>query len=150
MTDMSVSVTQLVERFEQTYRNHMEGLPIVNSALQVEAIGFRDFEDHQLGVLVTPWFMNLVLLPGTDDWSSATQGDLSSIAFASGPMDFTVCHDDMLGTYLSAVLFSGVAAVADQAAARQLALDVMAGLDRAPPQTGKISRRTLLTGLRNR
>lgn len=149
MTDMSVSVTQLVERFEQTYRDHMEGLPVVNEALDVEAIGFRDFQDHQLGVLVTPWFMNLILLPGTDSWSAAAQGDLSAIAFPSGPIEFTVCHDDALGTYLSAVLFSSVTDVPDQAGARQLALDVMTGLDRPPPDTGKISRRSLFTGLRN-
>ena len=149
MTDMSVPVTRLVERFEQTYRDHMEGLPIVNKALQVEAIGFRDFEDHQLGVLVTPWFMNLVLLPGNDAWSDAAQGDLSAIAFPSGPVDFTVCHDDALGTYLSAVLFSSVADVPDQARAQQLALNVMAGLDQPPSGTGKISRRSLLTGLRS-
>jgi [NiFe] hydrogenase assembly HybE family chaperone len=146
---MSVSVAQLVERFEQTYRDHMEGLPIVNEALQVDAIGFRDFEDHRLGVLVTPWFMNLVLLPGTDAWSDATQGDLSTIAFPSGPIEFTVCHDDVLGTYLSAVLFTTVADVPDQAVAQQLALDVMAGLDRPPHETGKISRRSFFTGLRN-
>lgn len=146
---MSVSVTQLVERFERTYQDHMEGLPIVNKALQVEAISFRDFESHQLGVLVTPWFMNLVLLPGSDEWSDAVQGDLSAITFPSGPIDFTVCHDDVLGTYLSAVLFTTVADVPDQAVARQLALDVMAGLDRPPPETGKISRRNLFTGLRD-
>lgn len=127
----------------------MAGLPIVNEALHVEALGFRDFENHQLGVLVTPWFMNLVLLPGTDAWSEATQGDLSAITFPSGPIDFTVCHDDVLGTYLSAVLFTTVVDVPDQAAAKQLALDVMAGLDRPPSQTGKISRRNLFTGLRD-
>lgn len=149
MIDMPVTVTQLVERFEQTYRDHMAGLPVVNESLHVEAIGFRDFDDHQLGVLLTPWFMNLVLLPGNDAWSDATQGDLSAIAFPSGPVDFTVCHDDALGTYLSAVLFSSVADVPDQARAQQLALDVMAGLDQQPTGTGKISRRSLFTGLRN-
>mgnify|MGYP001816351540 CR=1 FL=1 len=146
---MSASVTQLVERFEQTYRDHMEGLPVVNEALQVEAMGFRDFGDHQLGVLVTPWFMNLVLLPGTDAWSAAAQGDLSTIVFSSGPIEFAVCHDDVLGTYLSAVLFSSVTDVPDQDHARQLALDVMEGLDRPPPATGKISRRSFFTGLRD-
>jgi hypothetical protein len=89
------------------------------------------------------------LLPGGDDWSDTVQGDLSAITFPSGPIDFTVCHDDVLGTYLSAVLFTTVADVPDQAVAEQLALDIMAGLDRPPPETGKISRRNLLTGLRD-
>ena len=125
----------------------MEGLPVVNDALHVEAIGFRDFGSHQLGVLITPWFMSLVLLPGTDDWSAAAQGELSTMRFPCGPVEFTVCHDDSLGTYLSAVLFSGVAEVPDQAVARQLALDIMAGLERLPPDKRRISRRNLFTGL---
>ena len=127
----------------------MKGLPVVNEALRVEAVGFRNHEGHQLGVLVTPWFMNLIVLPGDDAWSAAAQGDLSSLVFASGPIEFTVCHDDVLGTYLSAVLFSSVADVPDQERARQLALDVMTGLDRPPRAAARISRRSLLTGLRD-
>ena len=41
----------------------MEGLGFVNQALEVEAVAFEPWQGHWLGVMVTPWFMNLVLLP---------------------------------------------------------------------------------------
>ena len=36
---------------------------MVNPALAVEAVGFRPWGEHWLGILITPWFMNLVLMP---------------------------------------------------------------------------------------
>ena len=92
--------------------------------------------------------MNLILLPGTDDWSNTSQGDTSSIDFPSGRIEFAVSHDKMLGTYLSAVLFRSVTDIADQVTARKLALDVLADLMKPPRNERTVSRRDLLTGLR--
>jgi [NiFe] hydrogenase assembly HybE family chaperone len=39
------------------------GLPVYNAALQVAAVGFRPFEGGLIGVIVTPWFMNLIRVP---------------------------------------------------------------------------------------
>ena len=44
----------------------MAGVPMLNPALRVQAVGFRHWQSHWLGVLVTPWFMNLMLLPRID------------------------------------------------------------------------------------
>jgi hypothetical protein len=41
----------------------MRDLPVYNPALAVAAIGFRALDDHAFGVIVTPWFMNLVRVP---------------------------------------------------------------------------------------
>ena len=41
----------------------MKGMPIYNPTLAVEAVGFREHEGRQAGVMVTPWFMNLTVLP---------------------------------------------------------------------------------------
>ncbi len=41
----------------------MRDLPVYNAALQVAAVGFRPFEGGLIGVIVTPWFMNLVRVP---------------------------------------------------------------------------------------
>ena len=53
-------------RIDAIYRERMQGLPIVNPELSVEAVGFEPFEAHELGVLISPWFMNLVLLPADE------------------------------------------------------------------------------------
>ena len=44
----------------------MRELPVFNDRLGVEAVGFAGHEGRAVGVLVTPWFMNLVVaaLPG--------------------------------------------------------------------------------------
>ena len=146
--EMADTIVKMVRQFETIYVEHMQDLPIVNKALQVEAVGFREYHGHQLGVLITPWFMNLILLPGADNWSNSSQGDTSSIDFPSDRIEFAVSHDDMLGTYLSAVLFRGVAKLANQATARKLALDVLDDLMKPPRNERTVSRRDLLTGLR--
>ncbi len=54
-------------RLEAAFRAaalRMQGLPIVNPALEVEAVGFAPWEGSWLGVMVTPWGMNLTLVPG--------------------------------------------------------------------------------------
>ncbi|MGB5626232.1 MAG: [NiFe]-hydrogenase assembly chaperone HybE [Woeseiaceae bacterium] len=149
MTETNETVTELVRQFEAIYVDHMRDLPIVNACLKVEAVGFQQYESHQLGVLITPWFMNLVLLPGNDEWAENAQGDLTSIDFPSGAIDFTTSRDDVLGTYLTAVLFRSVSDIPDQRMARALALQVLQDLFVPAHSERSVSRRALLTGLRS-
>ena len=145
---MADTIVKMVQQFETIYVEHKQDLPVVNKALQVEAVGFHDYHGDQLGVLITPWFMNLILLPGVDNWSKSAQGDTASIDFPSGRIEFAISHDEGLGTYLSAVAFQGVVELADQATARKLALEVLSDLMKPPRNERTISRRDLLTGLR--
>ena len=55
--------SRLEAAFGAVYEQRMQGLPFINAALAVEAVDFRPWNGHWLGVLITPWFMNLVLLP---------------------------------------------------------------------------------------
>ena len=118
---MSASVDALVAYYRKVYDERMRDLPIVNDALRVEAVGFRELAEHQFGVLITPWFINLVLLPGTDRWEDRAQGSVCKIELPGGKVDFTVAHDEMLGTSLSAALFGTVQDFPDQALARDIA-----------------------------
>ncbi|MDJ0918018.1 MAG: [NiFe]-hydrogenase assembly chaperone HybE [Woeseiaceae bacterium] len=112
---------ELVRHFAAIYVERMQGLPIVNPELSVEAVAFEPFEAHQLGVLISPWFMNLFLLPGDDSMNELAQGDSVKIELPSGAYDFTVSHDDAIGTLLSAILFRTVADFPDQETARAIA-----------------------------
>ena len=112
---------ELGRHFDAIYRERMQGLPIVNADLSVEAIGFEPFEDHQLGVLISPWFMNLFVLPGDDAWDALEQGASVKIDLPSGSYDFTVSHDETIGTMLSAILFRTVSDFPDQETARAVA-----------------------------
>lgn len=144
------SVAQMEAHFREIGDTSMRDLPICNPRLQVEAVGFESLGPHQLGVMITPWFMNLVLLPGTDDWDGAEQGARCDIELPAGEYEFTVAHDAALGTSLSASLFSTVTGFPDQATAQNTATEVLR-LVREPqqktaPAKRKLTRRALLRG----
>ena len=113
----------LVERFRTIHDELMQGMPFVHPDLEVEAVGFAPWENHELGVLITPWFMNLVLLPCGVHYDGLQQGKEVEFRFPSGPCDFAVNKDEKLGTYLSAVLFRTVINFPSQAFAREVAGD---------------------------
>lgn len=147
---MDDRVRALVDHYSAA-AERMAGLPIVNPELEVEAVGFTTIDGHEVGVLITPWFMNLVVLPGTGEWDDAGQGAVVDRELPAGRYELTVCHDAELGTYLTAVLFRTVMDFPDQAMARDVALEIAATLERPPERDAdggrKLSRRALITEL---
>ena len=126
-------------------------MPICNPHLDIEAVGFEAMDAHRLGVLITPWFMNLILLEGDDSWSAMTEGATESISLPAETCEFTVCRDEILGDYLSAVLFRSMTDFPDQLTAVAVATEVLQRL-RQPAPVGRgpqISRRNLQSGMRS-
>lgn len=103
---ISAVVDRLVADFTEVYNAKMRDVPIVNKALRVEAVGFRAHEGQILGVLVSPWFMNLVLLPDGDDWSGLVPGEKEVISFPSGDYEFLHNTRELTGGYKACSLFS--------------------------------------------
>jgi [NiFe] hydrogenase assembly HybE family chaperone len=98
-------------RFEAAFREihvgQMRGVPLLNETLEVKAIGFRPHGQRVLGLLVTPWFMNIVLVPGPDeDWSGLVPGAKEIIAFPSGEYEFVGANRPETGPYKACSLFS--------------------------------------------
>jgi [NiFe] hydrogenase assembly HybE family chaperone len=147
---MTIKVADLVARYQAIYEERMRDLPIVNPRLSVEAVGFERWEEKDLGILITPWFMNLVLLPDSERLVDLPQGDRVECRFPSGPCELTVYQDEELGTYLAAVLFRTVADFPDQDTARAVAEEALANVLAEPPakESWTVSRRGLLTGLK--
>jgi [NiFe] hydrogenase assembly HybE family chaperone len=125
VSDVSDAVETLVAHYQRVYEETFRDLPIVNPAIDVEAIGMRRLDEHEFGVLLTPWFMNLVLLPGSDRWDGRPQGSTCAIELPGGEVEFIVSHDGHLGTTLSAVLFRSVSDFPDQAMARAVAVETL-------------------------
>jgi [NiFe] hydrogenase assembly HybE family chaperone len=119
---------RLVEAF-RAVAVRMEGLNFVNPALEVSAVGFAPWAGHWLGVLVTPWFMNLTLAPRDPAvWQAVEQGKVRRYRFPAGDFDFIGAHDDAAGEYQLCSLFSPVLEFEDQVTARtvaQLARDAL-------------------------
>jgi [NiFe] hydrogenase assembly HybE family chaperone len=115
--------------FEKIHRERMAGVPILNPALRVQGVGFRCWQGHCLGVLITPWFLNLMLLPSEADvWDELRVGEKVTHQFPSGPYEFILGQEEGVGRYQMCSLFSPVLEVEDQAAAVAVAEAVMQGL----------------------
>jgi [NiFe] hydrogenase assembly HybE family chaperone len=138
-----ISSTALLERYRNIYAQRMQGLPFINAQLAVDVVGFREFQDFEIGVLITPWFMNLILLTGDDVGADVVQGQTINATFPSGDIEFTAAQDEELGLYFSAVLFSSVIDIPDQITARDLATEVMKGLFESKDKSQTLSRRSL-------
>lgn len=101
------TIARLEAAFREIHTAQMRGLPIVNDALAVKAVGFRRHGERWLGALVTPWFLNLVLLPGEgDDWSGLVPGAKELIEFPSGRYEFVHANRKGVGAYKACSLFS--------------------------------------------
>jgi [NiFe] hydrogenase assembly HybE family chaperone len=124
----------------------MEGLPIVNTALAVEAVGFAPWQGCWLGVLLTPWFMNLVLAPlDPAAWTPMARGEKRAYRFPAGVYDFIGANDVLAGEYQFCSLFSPVLQFDDRQTARMVAELARAALfdadkaERADAPVGNLS-----------
>jgi len=112
----------LEQRFEAIQRQQMQGVPMLNPALRVQAVGFQPWSEHWLGVLVTPWFMNLMLLPRVvEGWHAIGERESRHHVFPAGVFEFLGGRDAELGDYQACSLFSPMSDFATQAGAADTA-----------------------------
>ncbi len=111
-------VEGLEKVFETIHEERMQDVPVLNPQLLVQAVGFRHWEGHCLGVLITPWFINLMLLPEEGSaWDELRVGEKVFQRFPSGVYEFTVGAEQGIGRYQMCSLFSPVFQFEDQEAA---------------------------------
>jgi [NiFe] hydrogenase assembly HybE family chaperone len=93
-------VLALIERFREIDAE-MRDLPIYNDKVAIEAIGFRPFGDAALlGVVLTPWFMNVIVLPiKPTPMDMAEVGRTVSVELPAGQRTFTIGGDEAIGLY---------------------------------------------------
>ena len=127
MTDASSFLpdpsTRLEAAFRAVHAERMQGLAFVNAAIGVEAVGFAPWRHYWLGVMLTPWSMNLLLAPREETaWRPLPPGAKRRYTFPAGTFDFIAAREDAIGEYLICSLFSPVLEFADHETARQTAL----------------------------
>ena len=118
----------LEEIYRKIHQEHMLGLPVLNANLEVEAVGFTPFQGFWLGILITPWFMNLMLLSRTESCPVLAEGESQSWLFPSGKLKFHGDFETGVGAYQACSLFSPMGEFANQGEARAAAQAVMSGL----------------------
>lgn len=136
--------------FDLIARTRMHDVPICNHRLQVEALGFqRTAAGHWAGVMVTPWAINLLCLPGRlEDWPVLAACSKHDWHFPSGDYEFTVAEEESIGIYHLCSLFSPALEFESHEAARLTALASAHALFAepltAPPAAKATSRRAFL------
>jgi [NiFe] hydrogenase assembly HybE family chaperone len=129
MNDPASPAALLRDTYAQIRRTRMDGVALLNPALEVEAIDFAPWSHHWLGVLVTPWFMNLVLLPRERErWHSVRVSETVSYTFPAGVFGFIAASEPPVGEMHACSLFSPMFEFADQETARVAASAARAAL----------------------
>lgn len=112
LMDAAAIAARLEAAFARVHRERMHDVPILNPALGIKAVGTREAEAGWLSALITPWFINLVLLPRTpeqaQDYRTLQLGSIVAHAFPSGRFEFIVGEEGELGRYQMCSLFSPV------------------------------------------
>ena len=125
MSEPPAAAGEMAARLVATFREaarRMQGLGFVNPALEVEAVAFDAWEDRWLGVMVTPWFMSLALLPRVPAQTPPLKvGAKRKYAFPAGVFEFIGASDPAVGDFEMCSLFSPMDEFADQATARMVA-----------------------------
>ncbi len=107
----------------------MAGFAFVNPALRVEAVGFAPWQGAWLGVIVTPWCMNLVLAPRDSSlWARLAPGAKRTYHFPAGDYEFVGAVDDTIGDYQVCSLLSPLLEYDDHETARFVATLARAAL----------------------
>lgn len=129
----------LEDHYRQVWQTRMHDLPFVNAALAVEAIGFVRHDGDWLGVVVTPWFINLFLLSGGGQlWGDIPAGERRYLNLPCGTLQFIADDDPDLGPYQYCPLIAPVDHVPDMATARKAAVDAMQAVVSAPPAVAPV------------
>lgn len=157
MPELAAVVSALAAHFRHVHATQMQDVPILNPQLQVEAVGFQTLPDHAglVGVLITPWFMNLLWIADTAE--PFISGNTRLLSLPSGEYALNANHAAAVGTFYSTSLFSPVLQFADHATAVLTAQHIMlavmdAGTQQAHntattlPAKPAVSRRDFLRG----
>jgi [NiFe] hydrogenase assembly HybE family chaperone len=107
MTDLETLTRHIETVFKRIEQEQMQGIPLLNPALQVQTIGFQHYQERPIGILITPWMMNLVLLPNEkDDWSDLKLGDKQHHRLPANEFRFMVNEIDGIGLCQTHSLYS--------------------------------------------
>ena len=127
--------SDLVEQtYFRVYQERMADVPILNAALSVEAIDFQRWQGHWLGIVVTPWCMSVLLVPGSaEGWVWTGENKRRFVKFPAGEFAFLGSEEAELGEFQSCSLFSPMGKFSTQIEAAMTARASMVALLTAPP-----------------
>lgn len=117
-------MSALLKKLESHYRTLatriMTEVPIANPALEVETFGFTRRDSGWCGILMTPWFMNLVYIPDESPHQTPC-----TLAFPGGGVSFQPARGDGLERFWMAQMISPLADFPTMDYARAVAQQIL-------------------------
>lgn len=141
--DGAAAMTERLEAcFAEIERQRMADIPVLNGALKVKAVGMRDWNGYWLCVLVTPWFMNIMLLPcdATRETQARATGTKQYFTFPAGQFEFIHGEEAAAGSYWMCSLFSPMFKFGDQETAEAAAIAALNALFEKDGETSNAER----------
>lgn len=123
--------------FERIAAERMAGMPMLNPSVRIAAVGFARHGDQGQewrGVLVTPWGINLLLLPAVEGWSVPGAHERVFRNYPSGTFAFLANREEGVGDYLACPLVHDMQHYADHDTALLTAQACLIALDTPPPR----------------
>ncbi len=128
---------RLQRHFECLHRDRMSDLPFLNARIGVEVVGCLRSRGDWLAALVTPWSIQLVLLPGGGElWDDLALGMRRTVPLPAGDVVFIGDEDEGgLGAFQYCPLIAPVTRIDDHATACRVAHDALSTAIVMPPAT---------------
>ncbi|EKT53468.1 hydrogenase-2 assembly chaperone [Providencia sneebia] len=112
--------------FERVSKLEMHDLSFLHPSMCIYASEFTLFENQWVGVVVTPWMLSAIILPGINQyWPHRTIGDKIGLKLPYGEMTYTVGELDELTQYLACSLMSPLDRTLSREQGQQLADDCL-------------------------
>ncbi len=135
-------IASIIEKtFTKIHLEKMQGIPILNPAIEIQAVGFQHYQERVLGVIITPWLMNVVILPAEgEDWSDMELGHKQPHKFPSKTYKFMINHIEGIGPCQTHSLYSPMRDFACHEQALKMAQDFLETLmtEKEPAEENKV------------
>ncbi|MCW8945209.1 MAG: [NiFe]-hydrogenase assembly chaperone HybE [Sedimenticola sp.] len=128
---------QITQAFRYIEQNQMQGLPVCNELLTTEVVGLTRFNECWVGVLITPWTLQLIMLPASAEAEQLEEGDHRTYEFPQGKVVFMIAENETLGPYQSCALMSPLHSFETQEQIRQTAIEIMELMFQPPAEVEK-------------
>jgi len=119
---------KILAMYRRIWETTMRDLDFVNHALEVDIAGFRRHRGDWVGAVITPWFVNLYVVPGGGElWCDLGAGERVKLPFPVGELEFIADYDPAaeIPAALYCPLLAPVSALKSQDEALRMAMDAL-------------------------
>jgi [NiFe] hydrogenase assembly HybE family chaperone len=107
MHDLQQLTRRIEETFSRIHEEQMQGLPLLNNLLKVTTVGFQHYQGRGVGIIITPWMMNLVMFPAeNEDWGDMQLGHKQPHRFPANQYKFMLNEIEGIGRCQTHSLYS--------------------------------------------